>query len=418
MPFRIALSGLNAASTELKVTGNNIANAATVGFKRSRAEFADVYAVSFGGTTDASTGNGVRVSTVNQQFSQGSIDFTDRSLDVAISGQGFFVVDDASGRAYTRNGSFHVSSDGTVINNHNQRLQVFPVVGNNIPAIFNTGMLTDLQLATTNGPPNATQDITAGFNLDASATPPVIVPFDATDPTTYNSSTSLVVYDSLGSQHTASLYYVKTAVPNQWESYMYVDGNEIATDAAAVPPAASPITLTFNTDGTLATPISMQYAPISSAALGTGAAPMSLNINYASTTQYGGQFAINTLNQNGYASGRLSGLDIDDEGVIFARYTNGQSSALGKMALANFANPEGLRELGQTNWAETFDSGSVILGEPGTGSLGLLQSGALEASNVDIAASLVSLITSQRNFQANAQVISTADTITQTIINI
>lgn len=415
MPFRIALSGLNAASNELKVTGNNIANAATVGFKRSRSEFADVYAVSFGGTTDASTGNGVRVATVSQQFTQGSIDFTDRALDVAVSGQGFFVVEDSAGRAYTRNGSFLVDAGGTVINNHNQRLQVFPVVGNTIPATFNTGLLSDLQLATTNGPPASTTDVTAGLNLDAAATPPTTVPFDPTDATSYNSSTSLIVYDSLGAQHTASMYYVKTAVPNQWQSYLYVDGNQILTDAAAVPASASPITMTFNPDGTLATPTTMQYAPIVTT---TGSSPISLNYNYSTTTQFGGQFAINTLNQNGFSSGRLSGLDIDDEGVVFARYTNGQSSALGKVALANFPNPEGLRQLGLTNWSETFDSGNAILGEAGTGSLGLMQSGALEASNVDIAASLVSLITSQRNFQANAQVISTADTITQTIINI
>ncbi len=417
MPFRIALSGLNAASTDLQVTGNNIANSATTGFKGSRAEFSDVYASSFGGTTDTSTGNGVRVATVAQQFSQGGIDFTERALDMAVSGQGFFTLQDDSGQMYTRAGSFHVASDGTVVNNINQRLQVFPVVGNTTPPSFNTGVLSDLQLSTTDGPPAATTDVTAGLNLNASDVPPVTTVFSPTDPTSYNSSTSVVVYDSLGAQHTASMYFVKTATANQWDNYLYVGGNNI-TPTTATPATPTPITMTFDGNGTLQPPTQVNYASIPGTQLGTGANPLTLSFDYTDTTQFGSVFSVNSLSQNGFASGRLSGIDVDDEGVVFARFTNGQSSALGKVALANFANPQGLRQLGDTNWAETFDSGTLILGEPGTGSLGLLQSGALEASNVDIASQLVNLITAQRNFQANAQVISTADTITQTIINI
>jgi flagellar hook protein FlgE len=418
MPFRIALSGLNAASTDLQVTGNNIANSATNGFKQSRAEFADVYAVTFGGTTENSTGNGVRTVGVAQQFDQGSIDFTDRALDLAISGQGFFVLEDDKGQSYTRAGSYHVDASGTVVNNLNQRLQVFPTVGNTTPPTFNTGVLSDLQLSVTDGPPNATTAIDAGLNLNASATPPTTVPFDPTDPTSYNNSTSLVVYDSLGSQHTVSVYYVKSATPNQWDSYFYVDGNEIDSGPAETPANTSPMTLTFNTDGTIASPTNIDYATISTAALGTGAAPLQMNLDYTNATQYGNPFAVNSLSQDGYSSGRLSGIDVDEEGVVYARFTNGQSTALGKTALANFANPQGLRQLGDTNWAETFDSGTVVLGEAGTGSFGLFQSGALEGSNVEIAEQLVKLITAQRNYQANAQVISTADTVTQTIINI
>ncbi len=422
MPFRIALSGLAAASTDLKVTGNNIANSGTTGFKQSRAEFADVYAVTFGGTTDTSTGNGVRTTTVAQQFNQGSIDFTDRALDLAISGQGFFVLQDDKGTSYTRAGSFHVDADGTVVNNINQRLQVFPTVPNSSPPLFQTTP-SDIVLATTDGPPQATFTIDAGLNLNAEEIPPANAPFDPADPTTYNSSTSLVVYDSLGAQHTATTFYEKTAVANQWNTYMFVDGNFVpSTNPAPTPPVApatySTVTMTFNTDGTLNTPTQLQYAPVPAATLGTGAADLNLTIDYTNTTQFGGDFSVNSLSQNGYASGRLSGIDVDDEGIIFARFTNGQSIALGQVALANFANPQGLRQLGDTNWAETFESGSVLLGKPGTGSLGLMQSGALEASNVDIATELVNLITAQRNFQANAQVISAADAVTQTIINI
>ena len=180
------------------------------------------------------------------------------------------------------------------------------------------------------------------------------------------------------------------------------------------------MTLTFNTDGTLQTPASglLNFDAVSAAAIGTGAGALSIEMDYNNSTQFGGQFAVNNLSQDGYASGQLSGIDIGSEGIVFARFTNGQSLALGKVALASFSNQQGLRQLGDTSWAETFESGSIVPGEPGTGSFGLLQSGALEASNVNIAESLVGLITAQRNFQANAQVISTADTVTQTIINI
>jgi flagellar hook protein FlgE len=422
MPFRIALSGLAAASTDLKVTGNNIANSGTTGFKQSRAEFADVYAVTFGGTTDTSSGNGVRTATVMQQFNQGSIDFTDRALDLAISGQGFFTLQDDKGTSYTRAGSFHVDANGTVVNNANQRLQVFPTVPNTSPPLFQTTP-TDLTLATTDGPPQTTTTIDAGLNINAEDALPANAPFDPADPTTYNSSTSLVVYDSLGAQHTASMFYEKTAVANQWNTYMFVDGNFVPSAVPAPTPPVAPATystttLTFNTDGSIAAPTQLQYATIPGGTLGTGAGNMDLTIDYTNTTQFGGDFSVNSLSQDGYASGRLSGIDVDEEGIVFARFTNGQSTALGQVAMANFANPQGLRQLGDTNWGETFESGSVLLGKPGTGSLGLLQSGALETSNVDIATELVNLITAQRNFQANAQVISTADTVTQTIINI
>jgi len=426
MPFRIALSGLTAASTDLKVTGNNIANAATTGFKQSRAEFADVYAVSFGGTASTATGNGVRVANVAQQFNQGSIEFTDRALDVAINGVGFFVVRDGKGQAYSRDGNYHVDNGGTVVNNYNQSLQIFPVNANSnslAQTTFNTGILTDLQLATTDGPPNATTSIAAGLNLNASATPPIAADpsgngalFDPTDPNTYTSTTSVIVYDSLGSQHTASMYYEKTPTANTWNVFMVVDGYNVPSGGA------SPVTMTYDASGRILSPATgiVAYDSITPANLGStnNFVPLQLNVDYSNSTQFGSPFGVNTLTQDGYASGRLSGIDIDPEGIVFARFTNGQSTALGKVALANFPNLQGLRQLGDTQWAQTFESGDLVLGEPGTGSFGLLQSGALESSNVDIATSLVGLITAQRNFQANAQVISTADTITQTIINI
>jgi flagellar hook protein FlgE len=205
------------------------------------------------------------------------------------------------------------------------------------------------------------------------------------------------------------MYYVKSSTVNQWDSYMYVDGNEVASGGV------SPVTVTFNQDGTINGPSNITYDAVPS---GTGALPLQLDMNYNNTTQFGSPFAVNALTQDGFTTGRLSGIDIDDEGVVFARFTNGQSNPLGKVALANFPNTQGLRQLGDTAWAQSFESGDLVLGEANTASFGLIQSGALESSNVDIAASLVKLITAQRNFQANAQVINAADTVTQTIINI
>ncbi len=406
MSFRIALSGLNAAQTDLKVTGNNIANASTAGFKKGRTEFADVYAVAFEGISSIATGNGVSVAAVSQNFSQGNIDFTERNLDVAVSGQGFFVLSDSSGQSFSRAGAFNIDRNGNVVNQQGQRLQIFPAISG---GGFNTGVLSDLQLSTSDGPPQATTQITATLNLSASDSVPTTTPFDPNDPISFNNSTSTVIYDSLGTAHTSTLYYVKSAVANQWDTYQYIDGNVVASGGV------SPISVTFNQDGTINGPTNIAYDAVPS---GTGALPIQTSLDYANSTQFGSPFAVNGLSQDGFATGRLSGIDIDDEGVVFARFTNGQSSALGKVALANFPNVGGMRQLGNTSWAQTFESGDLILGEANTASFGLVQSGALEASNVDIAASLVNLITAQRNFQANAQVISAADTVTQTIINI
>lgn len=413
MPFRIALSGLNAAAADLKATANNIANASTTGFKASRPEFVDVFAVGYGGISKTAIGGGVRLAAVTQQFSQGNVDFTDKNLDMAINGQGFYVVSNNGARLLTRAGAFSVDRDGYVVNSSDHRLQIFPATTSGGVTTFDTGRLTDLQLSTSEGQPNATSEIIALLNLDAGDAVPS-VPFNiaAPLPSQYNASTSLTIYDSLGTEHTATKYFVKRAVPNQWDMYLYVDNTLVQTSA----PANSQ-TLTFNPDGSLATPATglVTYSPYTPT---TGADPISLTINVADTTQFGSAFAVSSLRQDGYTVGRLSGIDIDGKGVVSARYTNGQSQTMGKIALANVANPQGLAPQGDTEWGETYGAGDMLLGEAGTGSFGLIQSGALESSNVDVAEALVNLITAQRNYQANAQVIRTADTVTQTIINI
>jgi flagellar hook protein FlgE len=404
MTFRLALSGLNAAQADLTVTANNIANTATNGFKGSRAEFAELFSVSPQGVSSNAIGNGVRVSNVAQQFTQGNIDFTDNSLDLALSGQGFFILNDGGALAYTRAGAFQVDNQGYVVNARQQRLQVYPPSSD---GQFNTGALTDIQLVTSESAPSATTDIDVTLNLPANAAQPTVATFDPANVNSYNNATSLTTYDSLGAAHTATMYFVKTANPNEWTTQLYVDGNAVG--------AAQ--TLEYDNTGALIDPATGQitfpaYTPA------TGAADMNMTFSFADTTQYGGSFTVNAITQDGYTTGRLIGMDIDSTGVVQARFTNGRSIALGQVALANFSNPQGLQQLGDTNWAETFTSGQALRGQAGNSGFGLVQSGALEASNVDITEQLVNMITAQRNFQANAQMISTADAITQTIINI
>ncbi|MEE9494042.1 MAG: flagellar hook protein FlgE [Gammaproteobacteria bacterium] len=527
MPFRTALSGLNAAASELKVIGNNVANASTTGFKESRAEFADVFASSNLGVSSNAIGRGVRVAAVSQQFSQGNVAFTDNNLDLAISGQGFFVVSDGGVNTYTRSGQFGVDRDGFVVNSSAQRLvtfgadetgnitgatsslkldnsdinpqssekinvsanldasadipgglqatdtfaltpgtqldttagvyvtpniEIYDQQGNNIPdatlqftytgtgADWNVEMLvggastspattaTNVSIGTDtivlNWDPDGTaaQKSTAielstrsisstnsgGSTVTAAANGSSQTAFDPTDATTYNNSTSLTVYDSLGTAHLSTMYFRKTGIPNQWESYMYVDGAK----------QTGPDTLEFSSTGEIQNTSFPSKVNVPAFDPGGGAAPMDLEVSFGNSTQFGSPFNVNALTQDGFPTGRLSGLEIGDTGVITSNYTNGQTRVLGQVALANFANTQGLTQNGGTSWSETFDSGAPLVSAPGSGALGLVESGALEDSNVDLTKELVGMITAQRNFQANAQVITTADAITQTIINI
>lgn len=404
MSFRTALSGLNAASADLNVVSHNIANVNTAGFKKSRAEFADVFSVSPYGLSQVQVGSGVKVATVAQQFSQGNIEFTDNSLDVAISGQGFFTLSDAGSLVYSRAGNFSRDREGYVVNPAGHRLQVFPPGPG---GTFDTGRLADLQLSANENPPVATTTMTLATTLPANAAQPATTPFDATDPTSYNHTTSMTIYDSLGVAHVASVYYVKTANPNEWQVYTQIDGTAVGGAQ----------TLQYSDSGALVAPATGQltlptYTPT------TGAAALDITMDLSGSTQYGERFVVSGLAQNGNTTGRLTGIEISPEGVVFARYTNGQSTPLGQLALTNFSNPQGLQKLGDNAWGETFESGQSIRGHAGSSAFGLVQSGALEASNVDLTEQLVNMITAQRNFQANAQMITTQDQVTQTIINI
>lgn len=421
MAFGTALTGLNAASEALNVTGNNIANAGTTGFKQSRAEFGDIYSTAYGGISNRAVGTGVQLQSVSQQFNQGSLDNTGNSLDLAVNGKGFFVFSDQGSQAYSRAGALQVDRQGYVVNAQGQRLQVYaPINNSGTNPTFNQGSLGDLQLSTSSGTPQATSNVSALLNLSAQAPDLGAGTIDPTDATTYTYSTPATIYDSLGSPHTAIMYFRKdtttaatTTTPGSstWDVLTQIDGNTVQTGGAAQ------AQIVFDDNGNLTTPSSGQiaYDPYAPA---TGAAPLNLTLDLTGTTMFGDSNSVNSLTQNGYTSGRLSGLDVSSTGVVSARYTNGQSQALGQVALADFANPQGLQPIGNTAWAQSFASGDVRLGAPGSGTFGQLQAGSLENSNVDIAKQLVDLITEQRNYQANAQVITTANTVTQTIINI
>jgi len=404
MPFRTALSGLNAASADLRVTGNNIANSGTTGFKQSRAEFADVFATAYSGISQTAVGAGVRLAAVNQQFTQGNIDFTGNNLDMALSGKGFFAMSDGGALSYTRDGSFQIDRDGYVVNGSGKRLQSY-AAQDALAGTFATGSLSDLRLSATEAPPQATGRVEATFNLGSDAADLSAIPFDPTDPSSYDLSTSLTVYDSLGQARTASLFF-RNSGQLQGEVHLAIDGQRVG--------AAQP--LTFGADGALTAPTGeVNFGAFTPA---NGAAPLDIAFDFSRATQFGSNGSVAALRQNGFASGRLTGVDIDESGVVFARFTNGQALPLGQVAVASFANPQGLQQAGDNAWLESFAAGNAVFGAAGNGDLGTLQSGGLEASNVEVAEQLVNLITAQRNFQANAQVISTADTVTQTIINI
>jgi flagellar hook protein FlgE len=403
MSFNVALTGLNAANQDLTVTANNLANVSTVGFKGSRAEFSDLFASTQSGVSNTATGNGVAVSEVAQQFSQGDLETTGNNLDLAVSGNGFFTTSNNGALEYTRDGEFQVNAAGNVVTATGANLQVYPPLAN---GTFNTGGLSDLNLSTAEGAPNATTTVTLTANLPANATVPADPVFAPTDPNSYTSTTSVTVYDSLGAAHTASLYFTNTG-PNAWNSQLYVDGN-----AVGVPQA-----MTYSPNGALLTPPGgtvtfPAYAPA------TGANPLNLTFNFNSTTQYGNAFGVTAVTQDGYTTGLLSGISIGNSGIVQAQYTNGRSVNLGQVAMANFANPQGLEQLGDASWAASSASGSAVTGVAGGSGFGSISSGSLEESNVDTTTSLVDMITAQRAFQANAQMIQTEDQITQTIIGI
>jgi flagellar hook protein FlgE len=418
MGFQQGLSGLNASSKNLEVIGNNIANANTIGAKVSRAEFADVYANAIGGTRNA-IGIGVSVAAVAQQFTQGNITGTDNPLDIAINGGGFFQVRDPSGAmTYSRNGQFKADNAGFIINNQGSQLMGYPAdaTGTIIP-----GAATALQMPTAGITPQVTTGIQMEMNLDSRAgvtLPTAGAPIDFADPSTYNNATSQTVYDVQGQEVALTYYFQKTGT-NTWNVYVAANGTPLATSGGNPAPST---TITFPTNGGTPTAPAGTVAldiPSVSNAVGAVTVPITgVALDLSGATQYGAQFGVTDLQQDGYSAGQLIGAQVDANGVISARYSNGETRPAGQLELATFRNMQGLQPMGGNAWVQSAASGGPIVGTPGSGNLGVLQAGALEESNVDLTAELVNMIVAQRSYQANAQTIKTQDQILQAIVNL
>jgi flagellar hook protein FlgE len=410
MSFQTGLSGLNASSRSLDVIGNNIANANTTGMKSSRAEFSDLVASSLGaGGGSNGPGIGVAVQTISQQFSQGNITTSGNSLDVAINGGGFFQLTQTDGSvAYTRDGAFKLDKNGYLVTNTGSNLMGYPTdkLGNPTSA-----SIVPLQLPT-NAPiaASATTAITAEFNLDARA-PVAATATPVTPRSTYG--TSLTLYDSQGTTVPVSLYFEKTApsgaAPN-------VVDNWAVYDSLTAPALFS---MSFNSTGTLVSTSLGTLTPSLTVTTPSTVTPdITAKLDLSKVTQFGAAFAMTSLTQDGYAPGELASLSIGENGVITARYSNGQTQFNGKITLADFRNVQGLTPLGGNAWASTIDSGLAMQGSPSEGKFGALRAGALEESNVDLTSELVNMMTAQRAYQANAQTIKTQDQIMSTLVNL
>jgi flagellar hook protein FlgE len=501
---------LNGAAKSLDVIGNNIANASTVGFKGSQAQFADVYANSLNGAGGNLAGIGTKVSQIAQQFTQGNVESSNNPLDIAINGAGFFRTTVAGATQYSRNGQFSLDKEGYMVNAQGAKLTGFTagptgtiLAGSPVPLMINTA---DLK-------PVATTRVDTEMNLDSGSIVPVTTPFDVNQPTSYNKQTPIDVYDSLGNPHVMSTFYVKSG-PGTWNVFAAADGVEItnqkvadaaqgtgaaftavnqartdwvaastavpqviattdsarvayanaakslvlaaagtagasaanlaaigtAADSAGTTPGMTPDQidlaiaaavhvppqpvgkLVFDANGALSTSLMPQTLPLT---VGLPIFPptganntLSIQLGFAGSTQYGATTSEKKSTQDGYTAGHLQRFSAGADGIILGQYSNGQSHALGQIVLANFANPNGLSPLGNNAWAETSNSGVPLVGSPASGSLGVLQSSAVENSNVDLTAELVNMITAQRVYQANAQTIKTQDSVLQTLVNL
>ncbi|TCV90729.1 flagellar hook protein FlgE [Sulfurirhabdus autotrophica] len=425
MGFQQGLSGLNAASKNLDTIGNNVSNSGTVGFKASQAQFADVYANSLTGAGGLQIGIGTQVSSVVQQFTQGNVTTSNNPLDLAINGKGFYRISDNGTIAYARNGQFQLDKDGFIVTSSGKNLTGYAA---NAAGVITPGSITNMQVTTANLPPSVTTTANIGVNLDSRASVVTATPFDPTVTTSYTTSTAMTVYDALGNAQTLGVYFAKTAA-NTWDVYGTVTNPAgdvtILNATPATTPTGTPTavtslgTLTFSASTGALASSTVTLPAITSTMLGTGATAIASFLpSFTGSTQYGSSFGVSALTQNGYASGRTTGFGIDADGILQARYSNGQSLNLGQVVLADFKNPQGLQPLGNNLWAETAASGQPIPGAPGTSSLGVLQSSAVEDSNVDLTQELVNMITAQRSYQANAQTIKTQDQVLQTLVNL
>ncbi|MGL5783167.1 MAG: flagellar hook protein FlgE [Plesiomonas shigelloides] len=427
----ISLSGLFAAQKDLSTTSNNIANANTVGFKESRAEFSDVYSSSIFSNPKTTVGGGVQTAMISQQFHEGSTRYTNNPLDLRVNGKGFFAVSngmDYKDVSLTRAGEFKLNKDNYIVNSAGQYLRVLPVDAKGQASSVSLQASSPVQVPTEAGQPSASTKLDIGVNLPANQAAVTKTPFDFDDPDTYSKSTSTSIYDSLGNSYSMTTYFAKTA-DNTWEAYTTVtdkDGNEKALDIdggeASGGTGQKGVKLEFNSDGSLKTQTPANPKTVSMAAAGinlNGAdTAQTLEINFDKPTQYASDFNVKKINENGVVVGRLTKVDISPDGLLVANYSNGKSEYLGKVMLVTVPNEQGLTQIGGTQWRATPDSGAMLIGEPGKGSNGKIMSGALEESNTNMTIELVDLISAQRNFQANSRALEIDQGLQQTILQI
>ncbi|NVK23349.1 MAG: flagellar hook protein FlgE [Gammaproteobacteria bacterium] len=488
MSFNIALSGLKAAQKDLDVTANNISNVNTYGFKESRAEFADVYSSSIFSNSRTSNGEGTLINDVAQQFSQGSLLFTSNSLDMAVSGGGFFAMtNDLLSRdiTYTRSGAFKLDADNYIVNSNGNYLQGFPVNDDGSVSSVSLSTTNPVQIPDTAGAPSQTANLDMEFNLNSSELPLDPMQFDPSDTDTFSFSTSTVIYDSLGNSRIASVYFVKTSDPatvqanadltalpndgfvgglasvpaaqqnngNSWMMYTTVTddaGNTVPVDLQDNPVLSGgtgvvfesatgqrgmllqfdssgaavnstfpvPQTEALGDSGAITAPV--PAAPYDGAGVITnGADPdQFFNINMSNLSQFSSSSEITAFSQDGKTVGRLTGVTIGTDGLVEAKYSNGDSTPITKIMLARFANEQGLTQVGNTSWSESQASGQPLAGEADSGTFGQIRSGTLEQSNTNLTTELVDLITAQRNYQANSRALEVNSTITQTILQL
>ena len=417
MSFQQGLSGLNATSKNLSIIGNNIANANTFGSKSARAEFGDMYARALNGTGASQIGIGTNLQTVAQQFTQGNITTTENKLDLAINGSGFFQVADPGGVvSYTRNGQFKLDREGFLVSNSG--LQLIGYAADDL-GVVQPGLAVPLRLPTAGIAPAETNEIEMEANLDARAgSRPAAVPrITFTDPLTYNNATSQTVYDTRG-QGVAVTYYFQKSAADTWNVFATANGATVGGTPADPQPVG---TINFDPAGGRPTVRTLTFSITNPGPNQAGTAPMpiaNLTLDISRMTQYGAPFAVTDLTQDGYAPGQLSDILIEPGGLVMAAYSNGQSKPAGQIELATFRNPQGLQAQGGNVWQRTFAAGDPIVGVPAEGNMGVLQSGALEESNIDLTGELVNMITAQRMYQANAQTIKTQDQVLQTLVNL
>lgn len=423
MSFYTSLSGLKASQVDMASISHNLANVGTTGFKKSRAEFADVIASNLAVAPTQMVGSGTVVKGNRQQFGEGNLVQSSSSLDIAIAGDGFFALKpdpNKQGLAFTRNGSLRVDANQFVTDAQGARLQVYPVDGNGNVIATTRASLTDLVLNGTSGKPKGTDEVTLGMNMNARSVVPSTTPFSRFDSSSYNEAISTTVYDGAGNPMTMTTYMVRTTAPNTdatnltstWEAHSFV-GDQAMTYGANNTPS---VTVQFNAAGELATAVEQDFNSFMPA---SGIAQQQIKLTIPTTTVSTTKpFKVSTQLQDGVEVGRLQGVTINEKGIVTASYSNGDTKPLGQVAIVNFSNAAGLRQMGNSNWQATGLSGDPTFASSGENGAGSLMSGMIEGSNVDITEELVGLIAAQRNFQANSKALDTSNQITRSILDL